>query len=85
MKILRRSSDHLRKFDKIFLKLKLKENCEDFIEDLPKNSKRVYMKILRRSQKGFYLRFIEDLLKILAEDSNKIQFEDLVKISKRFP
>jgi hypothetical protein len=81
---LRRSSDHLRKFDKIFLKLKLKENCEDFIEDLPKNSKRVYTKILRRSQKGFYWRSFEDLLNILVEDPNKIQFEDLVKISKRF-
>ncbi len=67
----------------IKIKLKIKENCEDFIEDLPKNSKRVYMKILRRSQKGFYLRFIEDLLKILAEDPIKIQFEDLVKISKK--
>ena len=65
--------------------LKTKENCEDFIEDLLKNSKRVYMKFLRRSQKSFYWRSFEDLLKILVEDPNKIQFEDLVKISKRFP
>ena len=76
MKILRRSSVDFKKYDEIFLKLKIKKNREDFycrsskdlnkifIEDLRKSLIRFKLKIFERSQKDFTKKLYLDILKI---------------------
>ena len=61
MKILRKFSAYLKKYDEIFLKLKIK-----------KKSRRFLLKIAQRSQKDFPKKLYEDLLKKLNVDLLKI-------------
>ena len=72
MKILRISSVHLKKYDDIFLKLKIK-----------KKSGRFLLKIFQRSQQYFYWRSFADLKKILVEDLRKIPIRLKLKIFER--
>ena len=91
-KIFRRSSDNFWPFDRIFFKLKVKKKTRRssvdlkkiLVEDLPKISKRLELKIFQRSPKGLSLRSFKDLKKILGRNCLKIFQRKLMKIFRRF-